>query len=53
MDLVEMNDGIKINQYQHTLYTRTIDSILSYYRANLDMLHYEYGFQIFLLERPV
>ena len=53
MDLVEMNDGIKINRYEHTLYTRTIDSILSYYRANLDMLHYEYGFQIFLLERPV
>ena len=53
MDLVEMNDGIKINRYEHDSYTRTIDSILSYYRANLDMLHYEYGFQIFLLNRPV
>ena len=52
-DLVEMCDGLKVNHYHHSTYTRTIESIVSYYRANLDMLHYEYGFQIFLLERPV
>ena len=52
-DLVEMSEGLKVNRYNHSTYTRTIESIVSYYRANLDMLHYEYGFQIFLLERPV
>lgn len=52
-DLVEMCEGLKINRYNHSVYTRTIDSIISYYRANLDMLHCDYGFQIFLLDRPV
>lgn len=52
-DLVEMGEGLKIGRYNHSTYTRTIESIVSYYRANLDMLHYEYGFQIFLLDRPV
>jgi len=51
--LVEMAEGLKVNQYHHIYYTRAIDSLLSYYRANLDILHPEYGFQVFLIDRPV
>ena len=51
--LVQMCEWLKINQYHHKSYIRTIDSLLAYYRANLDMLNPEYGIQIFSTERPV
>ena len=53
IQLVEMNEGIKLNRYRHGSYTRTINSLLSYYRSNLDILNPEHGFQVFLRERPV
>ncbi|HAX73328.1 MAG TPA: glucose-1-phosphate adenylyltransferase [Firmicutes bacterium] len=51
--LIELHEGLKINTYMHDSYTRTIDSIVSYYRANMDMLKYKYGFELFLLDRPI
>jgi len=50
---VEMCEGLKINAYEHAVYTRGVDSLLSYYRANLDILHAEYGSQVFSMDRPV
>jgi len=50
---VQTCEWLKINQYHHDSYTRTIDSLLAYYRANLDTLNPDYGIQIFSNKRPV
>ncbi|MGL4338274.1 MAG: glycogen/starch synthase [Turicibacter sp.] len=51
--LVELHEGLMVNMYNHQSYTRTIDSIISYYRANLEMLKYKNGFELYLLDRPI
>ena len=51
--LIELHGGLKVDKYKHETYTRIIDSTLSYFQANLDMLNYKNGFQLFDDKWPI
>ena len=51
--LVELHSSLNIHKYVHDAYTRTIDSIVSYFQANMDMLNYKKGFQLFAPKWPI
>lgn len=52
-DIVNDAPGTKVNRYYHTNYCRTINTIYDFYRANIDMLRFDFGRHVFKEERPI
>ncbi len=51
--MIELHGGLSVNKYVHSTYTRSIDSIVSYFQANMDMLNYKNGFELFDQTWPI
>ena len=52
-DIVNDAPGVDVKRYYHKSYCRTINTIYDYYRANIDMLRFDFGRNVFKEERPI
>ncbi len=52
-DVVNDAPAIEVHRFYHKNYCRTINTIYDYYRANIDMLRFDFGRHVFKEDRPI
>ncbi len=50
---IDIREGLKINNYEHTGYTRMINSVKSYFDASMELLDEGYRSEVFNDESPI